>query len=164
MIIQILSIAVVLVIVFFTLRQQHRKEKAYFGGKVEPTGKQKKILEKYKREYTPVPPDPRLATLAKDKWELEDIAHNATQFVYDAPLPPLARRHDLKPGELVKLCFITEEEEEETDVERMWVKVTGKENGLYYGTLDNDPFTEHLKAGQTIWFHANHVLMIDEGK
>jgi uncharacterized protein YegJ (DUF2314 family) len=53
------------------------------------------------------------------------------------------------------------EEEDGIETERMWVQVTGEKDGLFSGTLDNDPFNEILKAGQLIWFHANHVFEID---
>lgn len=159
MLIQIISIVVVLVIVFFYLRKENRKQKKYFGEKVEPDRKEKKILEKYKQEYEPIGADARLATLDKDKWELEDIAKSATEIIYDAPIPTKSQRQNLKAGDVVKLKFIVEEDGE-TEVERMWVKVTGKKDGLFSGELDNDPFNEILKAGQEIWFHPNHVFQI----
>ena len=163
MAIQILSIAIVLVIVVYFLRKEHRKEQKYFGKKVEPDRKEKKILARYKQEYEPISADQRLATLDKDKWELEDIAKSATEIVYDAPIPAKSERQNLKPGDLVKLHFMIEEDGE-TETERMWVQVTGEKDGLFSGTLDNDPFNEVLKAGQLIWFHANHVAHIDRNK
>ena len=160
MAIQIISIIVALGVAFYFLRREHRKSKAYFGEKVEPTRQEKKILEKYRQEYEPIAPDSRLADLEKDKWELEDIAKSATEIVYTSPIPSRQQRENLKAGDLVKLKFIVEEDGE-TEVERMWVKVTGKADGLYSAELDNDPFNDILKAGQPLWFHANHVFEVD---
>ena len=161
MAIQIISIVIVLVIVFFYLRKENRKEKKYFGKHVEPNRKEKKILEKYKQEYEPIPNDNRLATLAKNKWELEDIAKSATEIIYDSPIPTKLQRKSLKTGDLVKLKF-TIDEEGQLETERMWINVTGEKDGLFCGELDNDPFTENLKIGQLIWFHPNHVFQIDK--
>ena len=163
MAVQIISIVIVLIIVVYFLRKEHRKEQKYFGKKVEPDRRQRKILAKYKQEYEPISADGRLATLDKDKWELEDIAKSATEIVYDSPIPTKSERQNLKPGDLVKLHFMTEEEDE-IGTERMWVQVTGEKDGLLSGTLDNDPFNEVLKAGQLIWFHPNHVSYIDGNK
>jgi uncharacterized protein YegJ (DUF2314 family) len=160
MAIQIISIVIVLVIVVFFLRKENRKEKEYFGEKVKPDRKAKKILEKYKQEYEPIRADARLTTLHKDKWELEDIAKSATEIIYSAAVPARSERQNLKPGDLVKLHFLIEEDDV-TETERMWVQVTGERDGLFSGTLDNDPFNEILKAGQLIWFHSNHVSQID---
>lgn len=163
MVIQIISIVIVLVIVVYFLRKENRKEQKYFGEKVAPDRKEKKILARYKQEYEPISADERLATLDKDKWELEDIAKSAAEIVYDFPIPAKPERQNLKPGDLVKLHFMVEEDGE-TETERMWVQVTGKKDGLFSGILDNDPFNEVLKAGQLIWFHANHVSHIDRNK
>lgn len=163
MAIQIVSIVVVLAIVVYFLRKENRKEQKYFGKKVAPDHQEKKILARYKQEYEPISADHRLATLDKDKWELEDIAKSATEIVYDSPIPTKSERQNLKPGDLVKLHFMIEEDGE-TETERMWVQVTGEKDGLFSGTLDNDPFNEILKAGQLIWFHANHVSHIDRNK
>jgi hypothetical protein len=160
MTIQIIAFIIVLAIVVYFLRKENKKEKQYFGEKVAPNRKEKKILEKNKQEYEPVKPDNRLATMENHHWELEDIAKSATEIIYDSPLPTKSQTRNLKTGDLVKLTFVIDEDGE-TEVERMWVKVTGKKDGLFCGELDNDPFNEILKAGQLIWFHPNHVLEID---
>ena len=164
MTVQILSIVVVLVVAFFLLRKQQKKDRRYFGKKVEYTAKEKKILEKYRREYQPIKPDKRLSSLENNKWELEDIAKTATEIIYDSPIPGKAEKDSLKPGDSVKLKFMIEEEGE-MEVERMWIRVKGEKDGLYFGELDNEPFgSTELIEGQTVWFHANHIFEIDKGK
>jgi hypothetical protein len=163
MAIQIVSIGIVLIIVFFALKRQHKKDKRYFGGPFEYTRKEKNILEKYLQEYEPVKPDSRLATIKKNKWELDDIAKRATEIIFDSPIPGKVLRTDLRAGDLVKLIFISDQEDEMA--ERMWVKVMGEKDGLYFGELDNEPFgTTALIHSQVIWFHANHVFDIDKKK
>src|SRR5262245_30672194 len=122
MTIQIISIVVVLVIVVFYLARQNKKDKKYFGEQATFNHQQKKIMERYKKEYQPIKHDDRLATLDKDKWELEDVAKSATELIYDFPIPTKTQRQSLEAGSLVKLKFMTDEDGE-TEVERMWVKV-----------------------------------------
>lgn len=161
MAIQLVGFAIVLVIAFYFLRQEHKKQRKYFGKKVEPNRKEKKNLEKYRQEYEPIKEDKRLANLEEEKWELEDIAKSATEVIYDSPIPTKSQRQNLKTGDLVKLKFVIDEDGEAT-IERIWVKVTGEKDGLFSGELDNDPFSEILKPGQLIWFHPNHVFQIDK--
>jgi hypothetical protein len=157
---QIISIVIIAVIAFFVLRNENRKQKKYFGRKVAPTRKEKKILERYRQEYELINKDLRLAKLDRDKWELEDIAKSATEIVYDSPIPTKAKRQSLKEGTVVKLKFMLDEGGE-IEIERMWVKVKGEDKGLYFAELDNDPFSDVLKPGQLIWFHPNHVFQVD---
>lgn len=89
-----------------------------------------------------------------------DIAKSATELIYGFPIPTKSQRKNLKTGDLVKLKFLIEEEGE-TEIERIWVKVTGEKDGLFSAKLDNDPFNEILKNVQHIWFHPNHVFQID---
>ena len=162
MAIQILSILVVLIIVFFVLKKQQNKDRRYFNRKFEYTGKEKQVLEKYRREYEPVPTDKRLATIEHERWELEDIAKTATEIIYDSPIPDKSKKQNLKPGDSVHLKFIMKDEGE-PEVERMWVQVKGEQDGLFFGELDNEPFsTSELIEGQTVWFHPNHVFKIDK--
>jgi hypothetical protein len=160
MTIQIIGFVIVLVIVFYSLRQENKKQKKYFGEKTKLNRKEKKILEQNKQDYEPIRKDKRLAKLETEKWELEDIAKSATEIIYDSPLPTKSQTQNLKTGDLVKLKFLIEEDGE-TGIERMWIRITGQKDGLYCGELDNDPFNELLKPGEVIWFHPNHVFEID---
>ncbi len=163
MTVQIVSIGIVFIIVFFVLRRQNKKDKRYFGGPIEYTRKEKKLLEKYRQEYEPLQPDVRLSTIKKNKWELEDIAKSATEMIYDSPIPSKALRTNLRTGDLVKLVFMTNQKDEMA--ERMWIKVMGQKDGLYFGELHNEPLgITGLAPGQLIWFHPNHVFNIDKNK
>src|ERR1700754_4641140 len=124
MVAQIISLVIVLVVVVFFSLKKNKGEKEYFGEKVKPGRKAKKTLEKYKQEYEAINADKRLATLDKQKWALEDIAKSATEIVYDAPIPAKSERQNLKPGDLVKLCFQIEEDGE-TDTKRIGVQGQG---------------------------------------
>ncbi len=157
---EIAFLIIVLIVVVFVLRRENRKSKKYFGKQVDPSRKEKRILEKYKRAYEPIATDERLPQLERDGWTLEDVAYSATEIVYDNPIPAKESREGLNPGDLVKLKFLFDEDGE-TEVERMWVKVIEKRDGLFRGELDHDPFNEILKAGHPVWFHPNHVFQID---
>ena len=161
MIIEIISIVVVLGIVLYFLRKENRKERKYFGKNVKLTSKEQKILEKYRQEYEPINPDERLANLERNHWELEDVAKTATEIIYDSPIPKKLEREHLRTGDLVKLKFLASEDGE-YEIERIWVKVMGKKDGLFLGELKNDPFNEMLKPLNAIWFHPNHVFVIDK--
>lgn len=161
MAVQILSAVIVLVIVFYFLSKENRRQKKYLGKKVKLTAREKRTLERYKQEYEPIPPDERLSDLDRDKWELEDIAKSATEIVYETPIPTKRVRQNLRPGDLVKLRFVVKGDQQ-TEIERIWVRVIDKKDGLYLGELDNEPFDEILKPIETVWFHPNHVLVIDQ--
>lgn len=158
MISQIVSIVLVLGVVIYFLRKEHQKEKKYFGKKVALTTKEKRILEKYKKEYEPIKSDERLARLERDQWELEDIAKTSTEIVYDSPIPSKQERQTLQTGDLVKLIFIFDGDDE---AERIWVKVVEKKDGLFLGELDNEAFDDILSSVKNVWFHPNHVFSID---
>lgn len=76
-------------------------------------------------------------------------------------IPPQGDRESLCPGDLVKLIFRIEFDDE-AHVERMWVKVTEVGPGSYVGVLDNDPFcTDEIRHGMRVEFHSDHVIQID---
>jgi uncharacterized protein YegJ (DUF2314 family) len=90
---------------------------------------------------------------------------NAAERHREAPdtfwLPPLHDRESLRPGDLVKLVFRIEFDEE-AHVERMWVRVIEVKPESYVGLLDNDPYcTEEIRSGTRVEFHADHVIQID---
>lgn len=144
--------ATVLGIGYYTNKKKKKKE-------TDGTFKDKESqIEYYKSLYLPIQDDNRLPTFEKNGYELEDIAKNATIFCYKYPIPTIQAIGELKKGDLVKLNFIDKDEE----VERMWVIYQKNDNGLHLGFLDNDPFDiERLNSGNEIWFHSNHILMID---
>ena len=76
-------------------------------------------------------------------------------------IPPQSERESLRAGDLVKLIFRIEFDDE-AHVERMWVIVSEVWPESYIGVLDNDPYcTEEIRSGMRVEFHADHVIQID---
>jgi hypothetical protein len=89
---------------------------------------------------------------------------NGEEYHRQAPdtfeIPPKAAREGLRPNQIVKLMFnITADGE--SQIERMWVVVEGKEGDGYVGVFDNQPLaTEKLRPGMRIRFQPKHVINI----
>src|SRR5262245_55253767 len=91
-----------------------------------------------------------LPSVDRDGFELDsgerlNRAHPETFWI-----PSANERHNLLPGQIVKLIFhiaIPGETAAEQDVyvHRRWVKVTGKNGNLYMGELDSHPYSDDLK-------------------
>lgn len=75
-------------------------------------------------------------------------------------IPPRAARESLRANQIVKLMFhITADGE--SQVERMWVIVEGKDGGGYVGLLDNQPLaTDKIRPGMRVRFQPRHVINI----
>jgi hypothetical protein len=113
----------------------------------------------------------RLATRAQDSWQLDsgEERHRATPDSFW--IPPLKDRQNLQTGQLAKLLFEIEGEDEQGTIdvwtERMWVLVTEHVGEFYVGILSNQPFrvepgdTFYLQHGSEIAFLAEHVIDID---
>ena len=91
---------------------------------------------------------------------LEDGEERNRQYPDTFEIPSKEERQNLKAGQIVKLMFrITADGE--TQTERMWVVVKGKEKGGYLGILDNDPeCTQKMKSGVEVRFEPRHVISI----
>jgi predicted small lipoprotein YifL len=76
-------------------------------------------------------------------------------------IPAADDRASVAAGDSVKLIFeITDGSR--TQVERMWVKVTGIKEGVFEGLLNNDPYcTDELKSGEPLTFEARHIIQIE---
>lgn len=71
-------------------------------------------------------------------------------------IPTRSRREGLAAGEIVKLCFVPDDDRAP---ERMWVIVTGLEDDGYVGTLDNDPYgIDELSADEVVEFAPRNVI------
>ncbi|MFS1945859.1 DUF2314 domain-containing protein [Vibrio lentus] len=80
-------------------------------------------------------------------------------------VPSHDARSSIKSGAIVKLIFnmLESETEDEVSIERMWVEVKSLDNGLYIGTLDNDPDGKvSLKCGDDVVFGPEHIIDIYE--
>jgi mRNA-degrading endonuclease toxin of MazEF toxin-antitoxin module len=93
---------------------------------------------------------------------LEDGEENNRRYPDTFEIPAKDERHNLKAGQIVKLMFrITADGE--TQTERMWVIVKGREKDGYLGILDNDPAcTQKMKSGLEVNFEPRHVISIYE--
>lgn len=107
----------------------------------------------------------KLATIRDDGWQLdcaETLHRGAPQTFW---IPPVQRRRNLRPGDIVKLVFriaLRDERGQKLDeVERMWVIVRDRVDGYYRGELDNDPYcTDEIRAGLEVVFEPRHVIQI----
>jgi hypothetical protein len=108
-----------------------------------------------------------LATLFSDGWQLDDGEERHRESPDTFYLPPAETRATLQPGQIVKLIFRIDLEDEKgvrtQEVERMWVVVDEPlKDGMYAGTLDNDPqCTEGIKSGMKVVFEPRHVIQVN---
>ncbi|MEL7122813.1 MAG: DUF2185 domain-containing protein [Bacteroidota bacterium] len=93
-------------------------------------------------------------------WRLEDAEPIAKENKYTFYKPSLAITSQLQKGNLVKLTFVFDSDNDEHPRgERMWVKVTEVSTDHFKGELDNHPFYLHeLYAGDTIQFEHKHII------
>jgi uncharacterized protein YegJ (DUF2314 family) len=93
-------------------------------------------------------------------YTLDSGAETHREFPDTFQMPPQEERESLRPGDLVKLIFRIEFDDE-AHVERMWVRVAEVRPEFYVGVLDNDPYcTDEIRSGMTVEFHADHVIQI----
>jgi len=93
-------------------------------------------------------------------YTLDDGVMLNREFPATFLIPPEDERIGLSTGDFVKLIFRIETDDD-TAVERMWVKVTEVRASGYLGILDNDALcTEAIRSGMQIEFHADHVIQI----
>jgi hypothetical protein len=118
-----------------------------------------------------VPPPlgtPRLATLAEDRWTVEDAVELYRSRSRVHWLPDEERRRALLPDQLAKLPFRIVAADEEggpaEHTEWMWVQLDERREGegggvLYAGYLANQPFNPGLAyEGMRVWFTPDQVL------
>jgi hypothetical protein len=110
----------------------------------------------------------RFATIAQDSWTLESGEKRHAQNPDTFEIPSRAKRESLSPGDAVKLLFDTETADADhvidRGVDRMWVIVTERADGLYIGVLDSDPGIAEgltLRPGTEVLFGPEHVIAID---
>jgi hypothetical protein len=116
----------------------------------------------------PALPVVRLATIDVDGWELEsaEARHAASPDTFR--IPSRAQRERLQPGDGAKLLFRIASPGHtgvERGVERMWVIVRRRVEGLYVAVLDStpsstDPSTS-LARGTVLAFAPEHVADIN---
>lgn len=96
-------------------------------------------------------------------WELEDVTEIAKGAPYTFYLPSKIVIESLDVGNIVKLMFSCDVENDKGwSAERMWVIITKKEGEIFTGTLDSDPYyIPDLKYQDIIEFHKKHIMQTD---
>ncbi|HET7626114.1 MAG TPA: DUF2314 domain-containing protein [Verrucomicrobiae bacterium] len=93
-------------------------------------------------------------------YTLDDGAGTHREFPTTFEIPSQERRESLKVGDIAKLIFRIEVDDE-VHVERMWVQVVEVEPEFYVGVLDNDATsTDEIQAGMRVEFHSDHIIQI----
>ena len=108
--------------------------------------------------------DVNLANLNRDSWELEDAEARHHEYPQTFAIPAQGLRESLQSEQLVKLIFKMRcTDTNAIHIERMWVIVKGRQDGCYWGLLDNDSVQAGgLQAGLEVWFQPRHVVDIYE--
>lgn len=93
-------------------------------------------------------------------YKLDNGVELHRQYPETFEIPPVEQRESLRVGDIVKLIFRIEFDDE-AHVERMWVQVKEVRTEFYIGALDNDPYcTDEIRSGMRVEFHADHVIQI----
>lgn len=96
-------------------------------------------------------------------WVLLDAAAEHEDDPAGLPIPTLAERAALRPGDIVKLVFLLDPAPSSgPNAERMWVEVTkAHPDGTYDGSLTNAPVViASLGASHPVGFERRHVAGI----
>jgi uncharacterized protein YegJ (DUF2314 family) len=97
--------------------------------------------------------------MTNPSWKLDDGVERNRLHPETFEIPSAPERETLKPGDHVKLAFLTPHGE--CGGERMWVEVTNAKGQTCVGALKNNPVViEDLEWGQEIKFTPRHVLDI----
>lgn len=96
-------------------------------------------------------------------WHLVDAEQIAKGAKYTFYKPSKAVYEKLRRGSLVKLIFAFNTDDEDAPrAERMWVKITQRDNDRFKGKLNNDPFyIKDLKYKEIIEFEEKHIIDTD---
>ncbi len=96
-------------------------------------------------------------------WSLEDVTLIARDAPYTFYLPSAALLDKLAVGDIVKLMFHCEVENDKGwSAERMWVIITARDGDDFTGTLDNKPYyIPDLTLGDFLQFETRHIMNTD---
>ncbi|MEH7356141.1 DUF2185 domain-containing protein [Neobacillus drentensis] len=91
-------------------------------------------------------------------WYLDNVYELNKESPYTFYVPSSEVLDKLKVGDLVKLIFVTKEEEDDGfRGERMWVEITQINGEKFVGKLDNEPYRLPLKSGDEISFGVENI-------
>ncbi|KQZ18297.1 MULTISPECIES: hypothetical protein [Caulobacter] len=103
-----------------------------------------------------------------DGWSLEDGEDYHRRAPATFPIPDLAVRQILQPGDFAKLIFriAVDSAEEPEAFERMWVIVRERTPGGYLGMLDNEPSAIQQNSefweGSELPFEPRHIIAVQQ--
>jgi hypothetical protein len=100
---------------------------------------------------------------SKEKWWLDDARVIAHQNPYSFWLPSKSILERLMPGNHAKLIFRFDSDDPEAPkAERMWVAINEVKNGVFRGSLDNEPrYMTQIQLGDCVTFETRHVIDTD---
>jgi Uncharacterized protein conserved in bacteria len=98
----------------------------------------------------------------KPEFHLENVIELNKQFPRTFLIPAKKEIDKLENDTLIKLIFIMEKPQKNgCRAERIWVKITNIENGIFTGILNNDPYyLKSIKCGDKITFNAENIAAI----
>ncbi len=93
-------------------------------------------------------------------WKLEDVSGRAIEAPYTFYLPSVELIAQFQVGDLVKLIFQCEiENDQGCSAERMWVEIISRDGEQFVGRLDNTPrFIPDLHINDEILFSSCHII------
>lgn len=98
----------------------------------------------------------------KPEYHLENSVKKNMELPRIFLIPNREEIENLDAGDLVRLIFVMETPlNNGCRAERMWVRITDKQNGVFKGVLDNEPcYLKSIKFGDTITFKAENIASI----
>lgn len=93
-------------------------------------------------------------------WKLEDVSGRAIEAPYTFYLPSAELIAQCQAGDLVKLIFQCEiENDQGCSAERMWLEIISRDGEQFVGRLDNTPrFIPDLHINDEILFSSCHII------
>ncbi|WP_414716842.1 TIR domain-containing protein [Tardiphaga sp. 37S4] len=102
----------------------------------------------------------RLATAEAEGWWLASGVARNELYPKTFEIPSERARNGIEAGDLVKLAFETDLEEDGFGGERMWVRVADVNGPYFIGKISNDPVVVPLKFGSPVAFLPEHIISI----
>ncbi|MGG3802025.1 immunity protein Imm33 domain-containing protein [Metabacillus fastidiosus] len=91
-------------------------------------------------------------------WHLDNIYKRNAEFPYTFYIPSKQVIDILSIGDIVKLRFVGETENDDLTGERMWVKITERNGENFKGILTNEAYDlKDLEIGQEVLFKAENI-------
>ncbi|MPQ45053.1 immunity protein Imm33 domain-containing protein [Clostridium tarantellae] len=101
----------------------------------------------------------------KPEFYLENVIEKNIKFPRTFLIPNQEEIEKLALGNLVKLIFVMKNPQKNgCRAEKIWIKITNNQNGIFTGVLYNDPYyLKSIKFGDIITFKAENITAIYGG-